>query len=101
MECCRCGKRIDLTRAHRPGDGDDWCSARVGAHGRDFCSMGCADAWERDPANAAAVEESHRAARCSAYLECCAGAMMLDVHPSTRPRFASCDATCPLRSAHA
>ena len=69
----------------------------VNAHGQDFCSMPCADAWERDPANAAAVAESYRKGNCSAYAECVAKHMMLDVEPGHLPRFASCDAECPLR----
>jgi hypothetical protein len=98
LECCACRKRIDLSRAHRPGvDSDDWCSARVGAHGRDFCSMACADAWERDTANDGAVADSYRRGNCSAYAACVAGKMMLDLHPGTRPPFTSCDADCPLR----
>jgi len=96
MSCAQCGKRIDLSRTHGPGDGDDWCSTRVSMHGNDFCSGACADAWEVDPANADAVADSHRRARCSAYVECVMAALMRDVM-RVSPRFASCDADCPLR----
>jgi len=34
--CERCRKFVDVT-------GTGW--AQVGAHGRSFCSMGCADQW--------------------------------------------------------
>lgn len=56
--CETCGKSIILGRAHTERDDDSWCSCRVGAHGRDFCSMKCADAWEKDPKNAEAIAES-------------------------------------------
>lgn len=35
---------------------------RVGAHGLRFCSMQCADAWEKNPKNGPALRESHRLA---------------------------------------
>jgi hypothetical protein len=86
--CARCAKTIDL---EIPG------SCRVGAHGRPFCSMVCADAWEKDPANTDVVAESYRRANCSAYLSCVHDAIMLNVSLDAHPRFASCDAECPLR----
>jgi len=96
--CVRCGKL--MSRCHLDTDGDDWCSSQVGAHGRSFCSMACADAWEKDPANADAMAESYRKGNCSAYVDCVCAAMMLDVQTRARPRFASCEAECPLRQAY-
>jgi hypothetical protein len=59
MRCERCKKVIDLSRAAPPGS--TWSSSCVGARGHSFCSMKCADEWEKDPANAQAVAESNAA----------------------------------------
>jgi len=40
---------------------------RVAAHGRDFCSTACVDAWEAQPANADALARSHAEARDLGY----------------------------------
>lgn len=58
--CEQCKTGIDL---HRASGRYVATSIRVGAHGRVFCSMLCADEWEKNPANAQAVRESHARAR--------------------------------------
>jgi hypothetical protein len=50
--CRECHKPIDLRAVGM---------VRVAAHGRDFCSMKCADVWESNPENAEAVRESYAA----------------------------------------
>jgi hypothetical protein len=47
---------------HLPIDMREVGTARIGAHSRDFCSMGCADAWESNPDNTDAVRRSHQRA---------------------------------------
>lgn len=52
--CAQCAKPVDM---RAPG------ASRIGAHGRDFCSMACTDAWEAVPENAEALRASHEHAR--------------------------------------
>jgi hypothetical protein len=52
--CKECHKPIDMSKVG---------SVRVSAHGRDFCSGKCADAWEQSPDNVDAVRRSHEQAR--------------------------------------
>ena len=56
--CKECHKAVDMKKVG---------SARVGAHGRDFCSMVCSEAWEKNPENAAAVRKSHERAKALGY----------------------------------
>ena len=52
--CKECHKPIDMKRVG---------GARVGAHGRTFCSMACVDAWERSPDNTDELRRSHEDAK--------------------------------------
>jgi hypothetical protein len=47
--CRECRKPIDMREVN---------AVLVGAHGRDFCSMVCADAWEANPDNEDAARRS-------------------------------------------
>ena len=48
--CKECHKPIDMSKVG---------SVRVSAHGRDFCSGKCLDAWEENPNNTDAIAASH------------------------------------------
>lgn len=97
FKCKQCPRIIDMTRVHTSADDDTWCSGYCSTEFGVFCSGPCAEAYEKEhPPTPEQVEASRRASNCVDY-GWCVGQVFCFPERKSLPRFASCEAECPLR----